>query len=87
MSEQSAVEVSAYAGVPPVPEEPDPLRNAFGALVIGLMLGVGLAFLLEYLYLRVYVRRRRLSKSRACPLSAPYRTSRPLEQEREKADT
>ena len=47
-----AVQVSAYAGVPPAPEDPDLLRNGFGALVIGLMLGIGLAFLLEYLYLR-----------------------------------
>jgi capsular polysaccharide biosynthesis protein len=47
----AAVQVSALAGVPPAPEEPDLLRNGLGALVIGLMLGVGLAFLLEYLYL------------------------------------
>jgi len=33
------------------PEDPDPLRNGIGALVIGLMFGVGLAFLLEYIYL------------------------------------
>jgi protein tyrosine kinase modulator len=48
----AGVKVSAYAGVPPAPEDPDLLRNGLGALVIGLMLGVGLAFLLEYLYLR-----------------------------------
>jgi capsular polysaccharide biosynthesis protein len=48
----AAVQVSAYAGVPPAPEDPDLLRNGLGALVIGLMLGIGLAFLLEYLYLR-----------------------------------
>jgi capsular polysaccharide biosynthesis protein len=48
----AAVKVSAYAGVPPAPEDPDLLRNGLGALVIGLMLGVGLAFLLEYIYLR-----------------------------------
>jgi capsular polysaccharide biosynthesis protein len=47
----TVVNVNALAGVPPTPEEPDPLRNAFGALLIGLMLGIGLAFLLEYLYL------------------------------------
>ena len=52
VADYAAVQVSAYAGVPPAPEDPDLLRNGFGALVIGLMLGVGLAFLLEYIYLR-----------------------------------
>jgi capsular polysaccharide biosynthesis protein len=52
VADYAAVQVSAYAAVPPSPEDPDLLRNGFGALVIGLMLGVGLAFLLEYIYLR-----------------------------------
>jgi len=52
VADYAVVQVSAYAGVPPVPEDPDLLRNGFGALVIGLMLGIGLAFLLEYIYLR-----------------------------------
>ncbi|HKH38558.1 MAG TPA: Wzz/FepE/Etk N-terminal domain-containing protein [Rubrobacter sp.] len=47
----AVVKVSAYAGVPTAPEDPDPLRNGLGALVIGLIFGVGLAFLLEYIYL------------------------------------
>ena len=47
----AAVKVSAYAAVPPAPEDPDPLRNGLGALAMGLMLGIGLAFLLEYLHL------------------------------------
>lgn len=42
------MKVSAYAGAPATPEDPDPLRNGFGALIMGLMLGIGLAFLLEY---------------------------------------
>ncbi len=45
---EAAVKVSAYSGVPAAPENPDPLRNGFGALIMGLMLGIGLAFLLEY---------------------------------------
>jgi uncharacterized protein involved in exopolysaccharide biosynthesis len=45
------VNVNALADVPKAPEDPDPLRNAFGALLIGLMLGIGLAFLLEYQHL------------------------------------
>jgi capsular polysaccharide biosynthesis protein len=52
MESHAAAKVSAYAGVPAAPDDPDLLRNGLGALVIGLMLGIGLAFLLEYLYLR-----------------------------------
>jgi capsular polysaccharide biosynthesis protein len=52
MAAHAAVNVSAYAGVPPAPQDPDLLRTGFGALVIGLMLGIGLAFFLEYLHLR-----------------------------------
>lgn len=36
------------AVIPATPVSPDPLRNCFLALAIGGMLGVGLAFLLEY---------------------------------------
>jgi capsular polysaccharide biosynthesis protein len=36
------------ASTPSKPVSPDPLRNGFVAFVIGLMLGVGLAFLLDY---------------------------------------
>jgi capsular polysaccharide biosynthesis protein len=52
VADEAAVQVSALSGVPSAPEDPDLLRNAFGALVIGLMLGIALAFLLEYLHLR-----------------------------------
>ena len=52
VASNASVQVSALSGVPSAPEDPDLLRNAFGALVIGLMLGIGLAFLLEYLHLR-----------------------------------
>jgi capsular polysaccharide biosynthesis protein len=38
-----------YATVPNSPVSPDPVRNGLVALGLGLMLGVGLAFLLEYL--------------------------------------
>ncbi len=37
------------AFAPTHPTSPNPLRNGFVALVLGLMLGVGLAFLLDYL--------------------------------------
>ena len=74
------MKVSANAGVPTTPENPDPLRNGLGALVIGLMLGVGLAFLLEYLYLSGLRSPEKVEQvSGARPLSAPYRTSRLLE--------
>lgn len=38
-----------YAGVPEAPVSPSPLRNGILALGLGLMLGIGLVFLLEYL--------------------------------------
>ena len=38
-----------YAAVPRVPISPDPVRNGLLALGLGLMLGVGLAFVLEFL--------------------------------------
>jgi capsular polysaccharide biosynthesis protein len=47
----AAVKVSAHAAVPTASEDPDPLRNGLRALAMGLMLGIGLAFLLEYLHL------------------------------------
>jgi capsular polysaccharide biosynthesis protein len=43
------VMVWEYAAVPRAPISPDPVRNGLLALGLGLMLGVGLAFLLEYL--------------------------------------
>jgi capsular polysaccharide biosynthesis protein len=51
VSNYARVNVNALADVPRSPEEPDPLRNAFGALLVGLLLGIGLAFWLEYLHL------------------------------------
>lgn len=38
-----------YAAVPETPVGPDPLRNGILALGLGLILGIGLTFLLEYL--------------------------------------
>jgi capsular polysaccharide biosynthesis protein len=38
-----------HAAVPDAPISPDPVRNGLLALGLGLMLGVGLAFVLEYL--------------------------------------
>ncbi len=43
------VTVWEYATVPRAPISPDPVRNGLLALGLGLMLGAGLAFLLEYL--------------------------------------
>jgi Mrp family chromosome partitioning ATPase/capsular polysaccharide biosynthesis protein len=45
--------VSEKAKAPESPFSPQPLRNAVLALVVGLVLGLGLAFLLEYLDRRV----------------------------------
>ena len=52
MSNYARVNVNALADPPQSPEDPHPLRNAFGALLIGLLLGIGLAFWLEYAHLR-----------------------------------
>jgi capsular polysaccharide biosynthesis protein len=41
--------VGNYATTPNAPVAPDPLRNGLLALAMGLMLGIGLTFLLEYL--------------------------------------
>lgn len=43
------VKVWESAALPDEPVSPDPVRNALLALLLGLMLGVGLAFLLDYL--------------------------------------
>jgi capsular polysaccharide biosynthesis protein len=43
------VMVWEHAAVPRAPVSPDPVRNGVLALALGLMLGAGLAFLLEYL--------------------------------------
>jgi capsular polysaccharide biosynthesis protein len=43
------ITVWEYATVPETPVSPDPVRNSLLALGLGLMLGTGLAFLLEYL--------------------------------------
>ena len=52
-SGDNAVNITATvwetATVPDAPVSPNPLRNGFLALVVGVMLGVGLAFLLEFL--------------------------------------
>jgi capsular polysaccharide biosynthesis protein len=45
----TTVTVYKRAAVPGAPISPDPLRNGLLALGLGLMLGTGLAFLLEYL--------------------------------------
>jgi protein tyrosine kinase modulator len=43
------VKVWEYAAVPDAPVSPNPVKNGLLALGLGLMLGTGLAFLLEYL--------------------------------------
>jgi len=48
MAADAVVKVSAYAPPPQALEGPDPLRNGLVALVIGLMIGIGLALLLEH---------------------------------------
>jgi capsular polysaccharide biosynthesis protein len=48
-SSDITVMVWEYAAVPRVPISPDPVRNGLLALGLGLMLGVGLAFVLEFL--------------------------------------
>jgi capsular polysaccharide biosynthesis protein len=48
MAADAAVKVSAYATAPKALEGPDPLRNGLLALGLGLMLGIGLALLLEH---------------------------------------
>ena len=50
-SEANAVTATVWerASTPDSPSSPQPLRNGAVALVLGLMLGVGLAFLLEHL--------------------------------------
>lgn len=47
----SGIETSPwqFAQLPEAPVEPNPMRNGVLALALGLMLGVGLTFLLEYL--------------------------------------
>jgi capsular polysaccharide biosynthesis protein len=47
MATDASVGVSAYAPPPHTLEGPNPVRNGVLAAVLGLMLGVGLAFLLE----------------------------------------
>jgi capsular polysaccharide biosynthesis protein len=49
MASEAQAKVSAYAVTPAALEGPDPLRVGLLALVVGLMLGIGLAFLLERL--------------------------------------
>jgi capsular polysaccharide biosynthesis protein len=47
MGGAAALNVSAYAREPAALEGPDPVRNGLLALALGLMLGTGLAFVLE----------------------------------------
>jgi capsular polysaccharide biosynthesis protein len=49
ISPKITARVGNYARVPNTPISPNPVRNGLVALAMGLMLGTGLAFLLEYL--------------------------------------
>jgi capsular polysaccharide biosynthesis protein len=49
MGPKITARVGNYATAPNAPERPNPVRNGLIALAMGLMLGIGLAFLLEYL--------------------------------------
>jgi capsular polysaccharide biosynthesis protein len=49
ISSKITATVGNYARVPNAPISPNPVRNGLVALAMGLMLGIGLAFLLEYL--------------------------------------
>jgi capsular polysaccharide biosynthesis protein len=49
MASEAQAKVSAFAVTPAALEGPDPLRVGLLALAVGLMLGIGLAFLLERL--------------------------------------
>lgn len=49
LADAGGAAVLAEADVPVAPVEPKPLRNALLGAILGLLLGVGIAFLLEYL--------------------------------------
>lgn len=49
LADAGGAAVLAEADVPVAPVEPKPLRNTLLGAILGLLLGVGIAFLLEYL--------------------------------------